>query len=375
MVRQALLAGLAAAAILHAQDPPSTPSEKPWFRTIAFNGFLSGSYNFNFNRPADRTNAFRVFDFADNYWKLDVAEAVVQKAASKKNDWGFRVDLEAGQSIPEIEAAYGLFRDPDSGKAGHFDVQQAFVSYIAPLGHGLRFDGGKYVTHLGYEVVEGYDGWNDNATRSFLFGYAIPYTQTGLRVSYPFSDKLSAQVHLVNGWDELKDNNKGKTAGFQVAYTPVSSLSLTVNGIYGPEQKEDEHDYRQVWELTAQWKVSSRVSAGLDTLYGSEAAAVEQVQERERGNWSGLAGYLHTGITKKVSLNLRAEVFADPDGARTGVAQTLKEMTATPEFRINKYVIVRGDVRFDRSNRSGFFKRTGCARQQLTTMINLLLVR
>jgi hypothetical protein len=105
---------------------------------------------------------------------LDVAEAVVQRAVSKKGDWGFRVDLEAGQSIPEVEAAYGLFRDMRSGIAHHFEVQQAFGSYIAPLGKGLRFDFGKYVSHMGYEVIEGYDGWNDNATRSFLFKYAVP---------------------------------------------------------------------------------------------------------------------------------------------------------------------------------------------------------
>ena len=374
MVRRALLAGLAAA-MLHAQAPPSDQSEKKWYQSVAFNGFLSASYNWNFNQPADRVNAFRVFDFADNYWKLDVAEAVVQKAATRKGDWGFRVDLEAGQSVPEIEAAYGLFRDPDSGQAGHFDIQQAFVSYIAPIGKGLRFDGGKYVTHLGYEVIDGYDGWNDNASRSFLFGYAIPFTQTGVRVSYPFSGKLSAQLHFMNGWDEVTDNNRGKTAGLQVAYTPVPALTLTVNGIYGPEQKEDDHDYRQVWELTANWKASGRVSFGLDTLYGHEASAVEGYEGPEQGGWTGAAGYLHTAVSKKFSINLRGEIFADRNGARTGVGQTLKEVTATPEWRIDKHVILRGDVRFDWSDGEVFRKANGYACQQLTAMINLLLVK
>ncbi len=374
MVRRALLAGLVAAAILRAQAPPSDDSEKKWYQTVTLNGFLSGSYNWNFNQPADRTNAFHVFDFAGNRWKLDVAEAVVQKAASRKSDWGFRVDLEAGQSIPQVEAAYGMFRDPDSAKGGPFDIQQAFVSYIAPIGNGLRFDAGKYVTHMGYEVVDGYDGWNDNATRSFLFGYAIPFTQTGLRVSYPFSDKLSAQLHFINGWDEVTSNNHGKTAGFQVAYTPAPAVTLTASGIYGPEQKEDDHDYRQVWELMAAWKASSRVSLGLDALYGHEAAAVERCEGREQGSWPGAAAYLHTAIARKFSLNLRGEIFSDRSGARTGVGQTLKEVTATPEWRIDKHVILRGDVRIDRSDTRVFQKANGYARQQLTALINLLLV-
>jgi hypothetical protein len=374
MVRRALLAGLAAT-LLHAQAPSSDQSEKKWYQTVTFNGFLSASYNWNFNQPADRTNAFHIFDFADNYWKLDVTEAVLQKAASRKGDWGFRVDLEAGQSIPQVEAAYGLFRDPGSAKGGSFDVQQAFVSYIAPIGNGLRFDAGKYVSHMGYEVIDGYDGWNDNATRSFLFGYAVPYTQTGLRVSYQFNDKITAQLHFIDGWDEVSDNNHGKTAGFQVAYTPAAALTLTVNGIYGPEQKEDDHDYRQAWELMAAWKATRRISFGLDALYGHEAAAVERCEDREQGSWPGAAMYLHTAVTRKLSINLRSEIFSDRSGSRTGVGQTLKEVTATPEWRIDKHVILRGDLRMDRSNRAVFQKAGGYARQQLTVLINLLLVQ
>ncbi|MGA2196415.1 MAG: hypothetical protein ABSH40_14200 [Bryobacteraceae bacterium] len=44
MVRRPLLAGLAAA-MLHAQAPSSDAPEKKWYQTVAFHGFLSGSYN------------------------------------------------------------------------------------------------------------------------------------------------------------------------------------------------------------------------------------------------------------------------------------------------------------------------------------------
>jgi len=57
------------------------------------------------------------------------------------------------------------------------------VSWNAPVGRGLRFDFGEHVTHMGYEVTEGYDGWNDNYSRSFLFGYTIPFTHTGLKAT------------------------------------------------------------------------------------------------------------------------------------------------------------------------------------------------
>ena len=48
----------------------------------------------------------------------------------------------------------------------------------------------------GYEVIDGYDGFNDNATRSFVFGYAIPFTHTGLKASYTFSDQVAGMLML-----------------------------------------------------------------------------------------------------------------------------------------------------------------------------------
>src|SRR5215510_5232066 len=142
-----------------AQEAPTAAGHAaPWWEQITLDGFVSTTYSYNFNRPADRINRFRVFDFDDNTFKIDVAELVVQKAVSGVGEAGFRIDLEAGGSIPRVSSATGLFRD--SSEAEDFDLQQAFVSYVAPVGRGLRFDFGKFVTHHGYEVIEGYDGYN-----------------------------------------------------------------------------------------------------------------------------------------------------------------------------------------------------------------------
>ena len=68
------------------------PAAKPWYEEIAVNGFVSASYSYNFNRPDSGTNQFRVFDFDDNTFKVDVAEIVLQKAVGKPGEAGFRVD-------------------------------------------------------------------------------------------------------------------------------------------------------------------------------------------------------------------------------------------------------------------------------------------
>ncbi|HEX9383012.1 MAG TPA: hypothetical protein VF908_06400, partial [Gemmatimonadaceae bacterium] len=52
-----------------------------WFDELAVNAFVSTAYEYNSNRPTNGANSFRVFDFSDNSFNLDVAELVVQIAA------------------------------------------------------------------------------------------------------------------------------------------------------------------------------------------------------------------------------------------------------------------------------------------------------
>jgi len=243
------VAVLAAAPRFQAQALVSPAESGPWYKMVQVDLFASASYTYNFNHPASEVNDYRVFDFDDDEPKLDVLSLTVQKAAAEVGDWGFRLDLGAGQAIPEITAARGLFRNIETGEVGHFDVEQAFVSYIAKLGRGLRFDLGKFFAPVGYESVDRYDAYNDNFSRSFLFGYSAPFTTTGLRVSYPFSDILSGSVMVVQGWDNVSDNNAGKTLGAQVVVTPVPALALTLNYIGGhflvrADLRQDRSDRR-----------------------------------------------------------------------------------------------------------------------------------
>jgi hypothetical protein len=252
-----LLAGPLLAQTPPDPTPPPTgspvPHDKPWYQELSLNGFVSSSVVVNVNAPASRTNQYRVFDVDDRSFTLDVVELVVQRAVSSPERIGFRVDVTFGSSVSKVTAAAGLFRD-EEGKAGDFDVHQAYLSYIAPVGKGLRFDAGKFITHIGYEVIDGYDGYNDNHSRSLLFGYAEPVTHTGLRLTYPFSDKVSGQFYLVNGWDNARDNNRGKSFGGQLALSPSPQVSITANYLGGPEQADNDVDLRHLLDVVAIFK-------------------------------------------------------------------------------------------------------------------------
>jgi hypothetical protein len=367
-----LIAGLLAGAWLLTPRPgaAAAAAEKlpAWLHEMTFDAFLATSYSYNFNRPASATNQLRVFDFDDNSFKLDEFELVAQRAVAKPRDSGFRVDLTLGSSVPRVAASAGLFRD-DSGQAEDVDVHQAFLSFIAPFGSGLRFDAGKFITGHGYEVIDGYDGWNDNATRSLLFGYAIPFTHVGVRAAYTFSPRVAGTLMVVNGWDVARDNNRAKSVGAQLALTPTTELSIIASGMVGPERPGNDADSRRLLDLVVMLKPRGRLTYGANADWGFEQNVMGPGQD---ARWSGIAGYARFAMTKTAAFSLRAETFDDTDGARTGTAQTVSEFTATPELRLTPQFLVRSDLRVDRSTLSAFETTDSFTRSQPTVMLEAI---
>ena len=187
----------------------------------------------------------------------------MQKAVAKPGEAGFRIDLTAGTFA-------GLTQSAGLRIGDNADLQQAFVSYIAPLGSGLRFDAGKFVTHMGYELIEGYDGYNDNYSRSLLFNYAIPLAHTGIKASYSPSPRVGLMAMVVNGWDNAIDNNASKSIGAQLMLKPADPVSLYVNYIGGPENSDDNSSIRHVVDLIGTVVVNPNLSLGVNADFGTE---------------------------------------------------------------------------------------------------------
>jgi hypothetical protein len=145
--------------------------------------YLQGGYNFNFRNPDSGTNRQRVFDQEANSFLLDLAQIQFAREAPR-GGVGYKLKLSFGETAKYIHSA-GL---GDPGEA--FDLTEAYVNYVAPLGSGLKVQFGKFVTYHGAEVIEARD--NYNYSRSFLFNFAIPFTHTGFLVGYAFSPAFTA---------------------------------------------------------------------------------------------------------------------------------------------------------------------------------------
>jgi hypothetical protein len=243
-------------------------------------------------------------------------------------------------------------------------VQQAYVSQKT-LGGNAELKFGKFATLHGAEVIEGPS--NSNISRSYLFGWAIPFTHTGLRFHYEMSPMLSGHLGVNNGWDNVSDNNKGKSAELQVGLTPMDMFSVSVAGMYGPEvTAAPDSDNRSLVDVVATFKPFGNLAFVVNYDRGSQEAAGGA--GTASALWQGYAVYVSLGIGDEHAVSLRGEVFDDQDGFRTGTAQTLRELTATLSCKMRENLEWRAEVRHDESNQNVFVDDQGAAQDTQNTV-------
>jgi hypothetical protein len=159
----------------------------------------------------------------------------------------------------------------------------------------------------------------------------------------------------VNGWDNSTDNNKGKTYGLSVGFTPAEAFSTIVNVMSGPEQDTNNSNNRDLVDIVATIKPIKKLSLILNGDYGREQNAAAA---GGAAIWSGLAGIAKYEISDKFSVAVRAESFRDPEMFRTTTARHVKEVTFTPEIKLAGGLILRPEYRHDWSDDKVFDNST-----------------
>ena len=173
-----------------------------------------------------------------------VQQVAVTFASQPKEGLGGLVNVTLGKDADVIASyktdpqkgklcnvATGINADGSSCNRDHFDVTQAFLQYATG---SWTFVGGKFVTAAGAEVIN--SPANANFSRSILFGYAIPFTHTGIRATYAFSDAFSVTGGVHQGWDDMQDTNSSKSGELGVSWTPNKIVTVLAMAHVGKER-------------------------------------------------------------------------------------------------------------------------------------------
>ena len=330
---------------------------------VEFHGFVAANYNYNLNSPDSHNNRIHVFDETANSIELDQANINVQR--NKPEGLGFNLDLDFGKTAEVVGRTTQWRSNSNSDKFGlagansSVELRQAYLKY-AFADSGFSLMAGKFVTFHGAEVIKAYNNFNYNISNSILFGFAIPFTHTGVIGTYAFGDLGSIAAGVVNGWDNVSDNNDGKSLTSMLTLTPSPMFTFNLATTYGPEENNNGRSKRLLITPLITVKPTDQLTLILDYNYGNESNTAPGLPTVM---WQGMAGYVIVAVTDAVQLSLRGEVFDDPDGFRTGFTEpgrgpgaTFWEVTPTVAYKITDGLTWRAECRHDESDKRFFDK-------------------
>jgi hypothetical protein len=332
--------------------------QKETKRKIQTRIYLQGSYLSNCSNPSSGTLDYNCFDPRSGAINPDLFELKFSEDAAS-NTIGFRLKLTAGEMAKRAHAR-GLGNANDS-----FDLMEACISYTAPWGSGLKLEAGKFNTFIGAEYFESLD--NFNYSHSLLWCYGEPVTHTGMKIGYDLSKQVNLQGYVVNGWDNVSDNNGSPSLGLALGYTPNDALSMYINMLNGPEMDNNSNDNRLFLEWIGNLKLSKKFSLQASYDWAQQANAFPGVTAQ----WEGFSVAGKYDFTDRFYFSIRGEQFNDPQGYRTGTPQTLRELTFTPHFKVGENLYIRPEYRIDWSNVKSF--NNGTSDMQSTIGIGVML--
>ena len=280
----------------------------------------------------------------------------------------------------------------------------AATAYL-PYGPGVTAMAGVFGPAIGYEIPPNIRAArNPFASKTYAF-VSEPGTVAGVllgtRVYNGESSLLGAELGVVQGWNNLRDNNDQKSLMGALRWRTADMQTwVDYEFIVGDEQNDSFSDvqaptsrlvstsgqFKQQHSLNGWHRFDSNWSMGAEVVYGRQdgdgkASTVDIIKGPgfDGAHWWGANAVLTYQQRPDLSYSVRAEHFADPDGFILLPASTARgnfnAVTAGLRYDFNKYISLRPEVRYDvfDGNADDHPFGAGRDRTQLTGLVEALV--
>lgn len=327
---------------------------------LAFGGFVDTYFAYDFDRPPELDRAFTTQ--AARHDEFNINLAFIDATLTGPRLRG-RLAVQYGTSV-QVNAAgeprVGAISGPDVSRF----VQEATLGY--QVARSVWIDGGIFLAPFGNESWISRDNWT--YTHSLIGDYSPTY-EAGVKATWRATPALTAQLHVMNGWQNISETNSDKAVAARIDYAPASRVALAYDVFVGNEAPDSARRQLRVFnEVMATTTLTSRLQLRGTFDYGT--------QHRATGSgdavWRGFAVLAHVQAAPALALTGRVEQFSDPEqvvaatdqpsGLRaTGTSLTL---TVVPTSRLlwrveTRWLWARDAVFPDRATASGLSTRDG----------------
>ena len=340
-------------------------------------GWVNGGYTWSDSgdgmlRIAPRANRF------GNEWLLNQAALVVERTLDPHDwSWGARAEFYCGADAALLRPLNG-FGPEDNPRFGT-DFRQLFAAAHLPV----LSDGGVDVKAGRIYVPIGYDSTMSPYRPMYSAPYAWLYSHTGAATGATATWHATPQLDVIAGvtlgyntFFELRGDGpcyltrgiywltpEKQTRLIGTLYTgpqPIASAKGHVADWQTVVEAQVVHDWNQRWttalEVNLGWDQDDPKTGGTSEWYGAEGVGIVHLDPR----WD---------------LNLRAEVFDDSDGSRTGCAAVYSEFAIGLNFMPRPWLNFRPEVRWDMADHEvyGVTNEIERERDQLSIAFDCLL--
>lgn len=311
---------------------------------ITLEGYLDTYFVYDFNKPPSGDRPYFVSMARHNEMTINLAYVAVKYSSSRLRARfapGFGTYMNANYS-----------NEPGTLK----NMVEAYVGFKLWRDKNIWIDAGVFNSHYTNESAISKD--HLAYTRSFAPEY-VPYYLAGVKLTLPLSEKWNAYLYLLNGWQQIQDQNKGKSLGTQLEYRPSEAWLINWSTYVGSEESSSNPEFRTRYfsdiyfiYIKEKWSATGCIYYGVQQRSGTSSAAWWQANII--GQYS---------ITKKLAIAGRVEYFNDLEEVQinpitnvsgfnsfsSSIGLNLK-VTENALFRVEGRTFISGKDVYERNN-------------------------
>jgi hypothetical protein len=343
-----------------------------------------------------KSNSPLSYDLVPNQVVLDQlvlrTERVLDTSQTDHVDWGFRVGQLYGTDY-RYTAAKGYLSDQlfDHNREYGYDFPEAYGEvYLPKVAEGMVIKVGRYISPADIEA--------QLAPQNYMYSHSItftfdPYTFTGINTVTKLSRNVTLELGLHGGNDVAPWVSASSLNGLAMVQLRNDSGSDALYGglnAIGNGKYRDQHDNLQqavaVWghkfndtfhmqtEVYYLWqfdalKGGSVIDGPSTPFAGSGAGTLIP----GRSDAYGFINYFETKLSATDYLTFRSDVFEDPQGQRTGYANTYSSFTFGLSHNFSPNLTFRPEVGYQRSYQQPAFNN-GTRKNQVTASADLIVL-
>lgn len=264
---------------------------------VTVEGYIDAYYAYNFNKPAGKDQPYFVSMARDREVNINLAYIDVKYSSSRLRARfvpGFGTYINANYA-----AENGSLKNIVEGSVGiKLSTKRNIWLDAGVFGSPYTNESAISKDHLAY-------------TRSFAPEY-VPYYLTGAKLTIPLSQKINAYFYLLNGWQQIQDQNDKMAGGTQVEYRPTDFLLLNWDTYIGDERSASDTTVGTRYFTDLYMIYSKGKFSATSCFY----VGAQQQTESKNGYWWQANFIARFNVTDKLSLTGRVEHFSDPQGVQ-----------------------------------------------------------